>query len=327
MAAKLTPTQVVARLRRKFAKQFGDGVAVTMGDGSSQRIKAVCPTGILPFDHHVLGCGGVPYGRIVEMSGAEGSGKDTLMDRILAGAQRDGALAALLETEHKWDPDWAKLHGVHLPDLVFSQPPYVEQAHLEIEELVRMSTPQRRVVIALDSVASTPTKKEVEEGMDGGAAVGEQGRLWSHFMRVMPGLVAKHQALLLLINQIRMKVGVMYGNPETTPGGLAIKFHSSFRLTTYHGKKDGPSARFMSVQALKNQTCPPMRKCSLRLDFHEGFDDDWAILDHAKEVGAVAAGCKNVKEAVKALGWEAYYRPTPKEETDDDGSADQTSSP
>lgn len=305
----LTPEAAVARLQKKFAKQYseGAGVALRMGDGSSMRVKAVCPTGIMPFDHHVLGCGGLPYGRIIEISGAEGSGKDTVMNRILGGAQRDGSLAALLETEHKWDPDWAKLHTVNLEDLLFSQPSYVEQAHLEIEELVKMSTPDRRVVVALDSVAATPTKKEVDEGLEGGAAVGEQGRLWSHFMRVMVKMVANHQALLILINQVRSKIGVMYGNPEVTPGGNAIKFHSSFRITTYHGKKDGEGARFMSIQALKNQTAPPMRKCQLRLDFLEGFDDRWGVINHAKDVGCIEKNAinndKSYREALEALGW------------------------
>lgn len=299
MARTLTPARLAADLKAKHKS------VTLMGDGAPARVKHVCPTGLAVLDRWVLGLGGLPYGRMVEIYGKEGGGKDTIMDRILAGAQKDGAIACLIETEHKWDPSWAKLQGVDLESLVFDQPDSTESAQALIEDLVKKSSEEKRLVICLNSVAATASQKEVDEGVTGDAAMGEQGRLWSKFCRIIVPLLDQHQAMLILINQVRNKIGVMYGNPEITPAGVAIKHHSYLRLSVSHGAYEQENTkRLMKIRAMKNQVCPPMREAILKLDFATGFDERWSVLNYAKEVGAVAKASRSYKEAMKNLGWD-----------------------
>lgn len=310
----LTPKQIVAGIR----KRHGDESAMLMGD-SGTGVKGVCPTGIGVLDHWVLGIGGLPYGRIVEISGAESSGKTTLADAIMAGCQRDNGIAALIETEQSYDPAWAKIHGVNVDELVFLQPNYLSGdpkekdsdgggALQQIESLVTKSTETRPIVVVLDSVAATCTKGEYEKGLVGHAAMAEQARDWSAGLRTLNKVISKHQALLILVNQIRAKPGVMFGPTETTTGGNAIKFYASIRLSCYHGKQiDGGSGRYMKVKAMKNKLCPPYRGVDLRLDYDSGFNEMWNTINYAKEVGCVDKGLKLSRkgyfEACSNLNW------------------------
>lgn len=293
------PGRVVAALRKKF----GDDAAMLMGEAGTG-VREVCPTGMAVLDRWVLGVGGLPYGRIFEVFGAESAGKSTIMNKILAGAQRDGGVAILCETEHSYDPAWAKLHGVQIDDLVLLQPNYLDGEMGALAQFEAAIGRHKKVVIALDSVAATQTKIEYEEGITGGAAMAELARAWSRGMRILAPVIARAQAILVLVNQTRAVIGKMYGPTETTPGGNAIKFHASVRLSVYHGKRaDGGTARFLGVQAMKNKVAPPFRKAQFKLDFASGFDEPWSILDHAKEMGCVEAKCHDVDEAVEALHW------------------------
>lgn len=306
MSKPPTPKAIVADLRRlKDGKEQRFPRVTLLGDDQSRgRVQHFLATGLTVLDRYVLGGGGLPYGRVVEIFGPEAAGKDTVMDCILAGAQRDGSIAALADSERKWNRDWAIKFGVDVDSVVYEEPEYLEMALRFVEEMVKRSTPERRVVVALNSVAACPPRSEFEDGASGDAALGEVARLWSKFMRGIVGPVADNQALVLLVNQIRMKIGVMYGNPEVTPGGQAIKFYSQVRLSVGHGKfLDGKRQRVVRVTAFKNGLAPPMRTCQLLLDFEKGFNDGWSVLNHAKEEKVVPAGCRSVKAALEALKW------------------------
>jgi recombination protein RecA len=298
--SKLTPERLLSDLRKKF----GEDSALLMGAGGGSGVREVCPTGNPVLDRWVIGVGGMPYGRIMEMFGAENSGKTTLMNRMLAGVQRDGGIAVLCETEHKYDPTWAELHGVVLEQLVLLQPPHLEAATEQFEAIIDKAE-GKRILIALDSVAATPCKKEVEEGVSGTPGIGEAARVWSRSLRILSSKINKHQVAIVLVNQVRTKIGVMYGDPTTTPSGNAIKHYASLRLAVNHGKGiDGHAGRYINVTMLKNQLAPPFRKAALRLDFAKGFNIRWEVLNHAKELGMVPAKCQSFKDAANALGWQ-----------------------
>lgn len=213
----------------------------------------------------------------------------------------------LAEVEHSYDPAWAAMLGVNTNDLLLLQPDYMDGEDGMFPQIERvLAKANRPVLIAVDSVAACLTKREFDEGLQGDAAIGEQARIWSRSLRQIAGLLGKHPhgAALVLVNQVRMKIGVLYGNPETTPGGNAIKFYASVRLVVRHGKSDGATGRYMSIQAMKNKICPPFRKAELKLNYSTGFDNKHAILAHAKDVGCVREGCRSVKEAIAALHWE-----------------------
>lgn len=449
-----------------------DAIAMTLA-ASNAGVRGVFPTGITPLDRHVLGCGGLPFGRIVELFGNEGSGKTSIMNAALAGAQRMGAKAVLFEVEHSYQPDWAARLGVNIKEdgLVLAQPDHMDGDSGMFAQMERiLSRVNCPVLMAVDSVAACITKKEFEEGPSGAPGMGEQSRAWSKALRGFVNLLGKHPhgATMLLLNQVRTKIGVLYGNPEclhgdthinvvggrsltvreivegdikadvwawdelaerfvcapitarlrkgeakpgelvtitapgaelrggclsltttvthpfltdvgwkqardlrvgdllltryrqcplyvpltsivpassrkyrdarlfdlsvagpenymagnmdgglvvhnTTPGGLAIKFYASIRLKVNHGKSDGADGRFMGVMSMKNKVAPPYRKAELRLKYETGFDDRYAILHHAKEVGCIAAGVKesgkSLREAIKNLGWESPSNP------------------
>lgn len=297
-----SPKQLVASLR----KSFGEDAAMLMGDEGTG-VRSVCPTGIRVLDHHIIGVGGLPYGRIVEMYGNESSGKTTMMNKMLAGCQADGGIAVLVETEHSYDPAWARLHGVNTDDLVLLQPDYLDgdDGVLAVIEKVIERVSDRPVLVALDSVASTPTKAEVTDGVTGDLKIGEPARAWSKAMRILVGKLKGKDACLLLVNQTRTKIGVLYGNPETTPGGNAIKFYASVRLSVLHGSKiDSGGGREMTVMSTKNKVAPPYRKAKLRLDFDKGFNDKWATLNLAKDLKLIENKSQDEAAAIKALGWE-----------------------
>ena len=301
--APQTPSErLVEALRTRF--KSGD-VALLMKEGGYARVTAVCPTGIEALDRHVIGIGGLPYGRGVELEGEEGSGKTTLLSKFMAAGQRDGCVVAFADSENKFNPEWGVLHGMDTEAIVQLQSETLEDFH---EHALFVLQKQRQVMIALDSVAAIPTKLELSEGTDIPA---EHARLWAKFLRPFGQLVARKQALCVFVNQPRNKIGVMYGNPETTFGGRALKHFYSLRLHVSHGKgvkeEGAHTARYMHVSANKNQLAPPHRKATLKLDYTEGFDDHWATINHAKDVGCLetskAATEASWREATKNLGW------------------------
>jgi recombination protein RecA len=282
-----------------------DDIAMTLAS-ANVGVRGVFPTGITPLDRYILGVGGLPWGRVIEMYGGEGAGKSSVMNMMLAGCQRIGGQAVLVEVEHAYDPEWARMLGVNTDELLLLQPDYMDGEAGMFPQIERLLAKTKRpMLIAVDSVAACKTKKEFDEGLTGDAAIGEQARIWSRSLRQLSALLGKHRhgATLLLINQVRMKIGVLYGNPETTPGGNAIKFYASVRLNVRHGKGDGPGARYMGIQAMKNKLCPPFRKAELKLDYATGFSDKHAILHHAKDVGCVPDKCQSIKTALANLGW------------------------
>jgi recombination protein RecA len=291
-------------LTGKLQKKHGEGAAVLLSAGTWSRVTDVCPSGIGVLDHHVLGCGGMPYGRIMEMYGIEGSGKTSLMNKFIAGCQREGGIANLCDAETKFDEGWSKTHGVDPDKLIVSQPAHLEE-WLEItENAITQKPASRLMLVALDSVAALPPKRAVDEGLGQDDSVAEAARIWSRAMQLMPKLVSRHGVAMILLNQVRMKIGVMYGNPETTPGGNAIKAYAALRLSVSPGKQtDDKQGRYMNVRAMKNQMHRPFNKAQLKLQYATGFDDRWSTLNHAKDMGCVDAKCRSYKEALKALGW------------------------
>ena len=296
-----TPEEILAN---KLVKKQGEGSVVLLSQGTYSRVAEVCPSGIMTLDNHVIGVGGMPYGRIMEMFGLEGSGKTTLLDRFLAGCQKDDGIAILTDAENKFDEDWAKLHGVDADKLLVQQPAYLEQWLEWTENAIKDKPASRPMLVGLDSVAALPTEREVNQGLAGEAAIAEAARIWSNAMKLLPQLVSRHRVAIILLNQVRYKIGVMYGNPETTPGGNAIKAYASIRLSVMHGKQtEDKLGRYMTVNAVKNQHARPYNKALLKLSFTEGFNDRWSTLEHAKDVGCVEGKCRSWKEAMAALGW------------------------
>jgi recombination protein RecA len=300
------PQRVVDALRKHFKR---DDVAILMREGGFAMVRTVCPTGLDVVDRWVVGIGGLPYGRVVQLKGVEASGKTTLLSAMMAAAQRDGALVAFADQEHKFNPAWAEVHGLDVGALVQLQPETLEEFHDQAMYLIDHA-PKGPLVVALDSVANCATKRELAEGKDIPA---EHAALWTKFLRPATLKLAQRQAILLLVNQPRSLLGNAYGPQETTFAGRALRHSCTVVLDVAHGKGidadegGGKSGRYMHVQASKNQVAPPYRKATLRLDYLTGFDDDWSVLDHAKDVGCIAKDAafipKNVREARANLGW------------------------
>lgn len=275
-----------------------------LSQGSWSRITDVCPSGLAALDRHVLGCGGIPYGRVVEVYGPEGGGKTTLLCHFLASCQREGGIANFTDAENKFDEDWAKLHGVDPDRLVVQQPKHLEEWLAITENAILQKPANRNMLVGLDSVAGIKCRRAVEEGLSGDAAVAEEARVWSRALPLLVRLAAEHRVAVVLLNQVRMKIGVMYGDPETTPGGNAIKAFAAIRLSVMRGKQtESRDGVYIHVRAAKNQVRRPFNKCQLKLSFAEGFDDRWSTMWLAKEVGAIGAKSRSYKEALANLGW------------------------
>ncbi|HWV37014.1 MAG TPA: recombinase RecA [Vulgatibacter sp.] len=264
-------------------KQFGEGAIMSMGEGRTAAIEVI-PTGSVGLDL-ALGCGGLPKGRVVEIYGAESSGKTTLTLSAIAQCQAKGGVAAFIDAEHALDPTYARKLGVNLDNLLVAQPDSGEQALEIVDALVRSGSVD---LVIVDSVAALVPRAEIEGEM-GDSHVGLHARLMSQALRKLTGTIAKSNTCVVFINQIRVKIGVMFGNPETTTGGHALKFYSSVRLEIRRAGqvKDGDTvvASKARVKVVKNKIAPPFAEAEFQIRYACGIDRSAEILDLATRDG------------------------------------------
>jgi len=271
---------------KQIEKRFGTGAIMRLGERPRQQVEVI-PTGSLALDL-ALGIGGIPRGRVTEIYGPESGGKTTLALHIVAQAQKAGGVAAFVDAEHALDPVYARQLGVDVDNLLLSQPDTGEQALEIVELLVRSGAVD---VIVVDSVAALVPRAEIEGEM-GDSHVGLQARLMSQALRKLTGVLSKSNTAAIFINQIREKVGVMYGNPEVTTGGRALKFYSSIRLDVRRRgqpikKGDQPIANVVRVKVTKNKLAPPFREAELELYFGRGIDPVADLVTVAVDRGVI----------------------------------------
>lgn len=291
MSKDISPEQEKIRAQRQRAldaamlqiqKDFGETAIMRLGDRKKMQVETI-PTGNLLIDRS-LGVGGFPRGRIVEVFGPESSGKTTLTLTVIAQAQKAGGLAAFIDVEHALDPAYAAKLGVNVDDLLISQPGSGEEALQICEALVRSNTID---VIVVDSVAALVTRQELE-GDIGDSTVGAQARLMSAALRKLTSLISKARTICIFTNQIREKIGVMFGNPETTPGGRALKFYASVRCDIRRiGQIKGTDGAVVGsrtkLKVVKNKVAPPFTECEFDIMYNEGISSVGSLIDLAME--------------------------------------------
>jgi recombination protein RecA len=299
MSEKSEKKQAVELAIEQIQKQFGKGSIMRLGETSVVAID-VLPTGILPLDI-ALGVGGIPKGRIIEAFGPESSGKTTICLATIAQTQKGGGVAAFVDVEHALDPQWAQTLGVNLDDLLVSQPDTGEQALEVVEALVRSGGID---LVVVDSVAALVPRAELEGDM-GDAQIGLQARLMSQALRKLTGVVSKSKTTVLFTNQLRLKVGIMFGNPETTPGGLALKFYASVRMDVRKietlKKNTVPYGSRHRVKLVKNKVAPPFKEAEITITA-DGVDREEGLVDAAIMAGVLVKSGAFIKHGEKMLG-------------------------
>lgn len=300
---------------KQIKERFGDGSIMKFGEAKTMQVDAVS-TGCLSLDI-ALGVGGVPRGRIIEIFGPEASGKTTLAQHIVAEVQKAGGVAAFVDAEHALDPDYAKKIGVRVNDLFISQPDTGEQALEIVETLVRSNAVD---VIVVDSVAALVPKAEIEGDM-GDSHMGLQARLMSQALRKLTGAISKSNTILIFINQIRMKIGVFFGNPETTTGGNALKFYCSVRIEVRRAAqiKQGEKniGNRVKVKVVKNKVAAPFQTCEFDIMYNEGISIAGDLLDIGTERGVIKKSGNSYSYGEEKLGVgretvKAYLKANPK---------------
>lgn len=291
--------QAVSLAIDQIQKQFGRGSIMRFGQGPVVPVEVIS-TGILPLDI-ALGVGGIPRGRIIEIFGPEASGKTTICLSLIAEAQKAGGVAAFIDAEHALDPEWAKKLGVKLDDLLISQPDTGEQA-LEITETLIRSGGVDLVVV--DSVAALVPKSEIEGEM-GDSQMGLQARLMSQALRKLTGIVSKSKTTVIFTNQLRLKIGVFFGNPETTPGGLALKFYTSIRMDVRKietlKKNNLVYGARVRVKVIKNKVAAPFKEAEVVITA-DGIDREEGLVDAAINAGAITKSGSFFKIGDRVLG-------------------------
>lgn len=305
----------IAEAISQIKQRFGEGSIMKLGEAKAMKVDAI-PTGCLSLDI-ALGVGGLPRGRVVEIFGPEASGKTTLAQHVVAEVQKMGGIAAFIDAEHALDPDYAKRIGVNINDLLISQPDTGEQALDIVETLVRSNGVD---VIVIDSVAALTPKAEIEGDM-GDHFIGLQARLMSQALRKLTAIISKSRAVVIFINQLRMKIGVFFGNPETTTGGVALKFYSSVRIEVRRSAqiKKGEQIIGNRVKAkiVKNKVAAPFKNTEFDIMYNEGISLSGDVLDTATNLGVItkAGNTYNYGEIKLGVGREAakqYLRENPK---------------
>ncbi len=296
MPKEENPTTTKAELReeklrtledtvKEIQEKYGEGAIMKLGEARRVDVDVI-PSGSLALDM-ALGVGGVPRGRVIEIFGPESSGKTTLALHIVAEAQKKGGLAAFVDAEHALDPDYAKRLGVMINDLLISQPDTGEQALEIVESIVRSASVD---VIVIDSVAALTPQAEIEGEM-GQQHIGLQARLMSHALRKLTAAVSKTKTCVIFLNQIRMQIGIMFGNPETTPGGRALKFYSSVRIDLRRAaqikKGEEIVGNRVNAKIVKNKVAPPFRRAEFDIFYNEGISRDAELLTLGEKYGVV----------------------------------------